>query len=225
MIKTFRQRHLVLIHMCYNQIICGFKNDETLAFKSITRSTSCCAKNRWDGIPHCVAIGASLACRIRGIENHRFVTPWKIHRLHPKKEVWNMMFLFNWVMFRFHVNFPYILGSLLIFHTTLKLGTVLNIYIYRDIFLYIYIHICKYIYIHMYIYVYIYVNINIYIYMYALVSTFSVSPSSSQLFCQKIYFADSPNHLPDLTGEMKLSTQTMHSHNGIPDYFQYICSA
>ena len=61
--------------------------------------------------------------------------------------------------------------------------------------------------------------------MYALVSTFSVSPSSSQLFSQKIYFADSPNHLPDLTGEMKLSTQTMHSHNGIPDYFQYICSA
>ncbi len=33
------------------------------------------------------------------------VTPWKIHILNPKMEVWKMIFLFNWVIFRFHLNF------------------------------------------------------------------------------------------------------------------------
>ena len=31
-------------------------------------------------------------------------TPWKL-TWNPKMEVCKMMFLFNWVMFRFHVNF------------------------------------------------------------------------------------------------------------------------
>ena len=33
-------------------------------------------------------------------------TPWKIHILHPKMEVWEMIFLFNQVIFRFHANSP-----------------------------------------------------------------------------------------------------------------------
>ncbi len=32
-------------------------------------------------------------------------TRWRITILNPKMEVWKMMFLFNWVIFRFHVDF------------------------------------------------------------------------------------------------------------------------
>ena len=32
-------------------------------------------------------------------------TPWKINGWNPKMEVWKKMFLFNWMIPRFHVNF------------------------------------------------------------------------------------------------------------------------
>ena len=40
-----------------------------------------------------------LSCKVPDLHPGKFT--WN-----PKMEVWKMMFLFNWVIFRFHVNFP-----------------------------------------------------------------------------------------------------------------------
>ena len=32
-------------------------------------------------------------------------TPWKINGWNSRMEVWKIIFLFNWVIFRFHINF------------------------------------------------------------------------------------------------------------------------
>ena len=73
-------------------------------------------------------------------------TLWKIHMLNPKMELWNMMFLFKQVIFRFQaLIFP---GCVYIYIYVWKKNIYICIYIY--VYIYMYIYICIYIYVYLF---------------------------------------------------------------------------